>query len=36
VVATLDGGMSVRLPAVTPADLPKLVGASGQELTSAA
>ena len=36
VVATLDGGASVRLPAVTPADLPKLVGASGQELTSAA
>jgi hypothetical protein len=35
VVARLDGGVSVRLPAVTPADLPKLVGASGQELTLA-
>jgi hypothetical protein len=36
VVAALDGGSSVRLPAVTPADLPKLVAASGQELTPAA
>jgi Bacterial PH domain len=34
VVATLDGGGSVRLPAVTPADLPKLVSATGQELLS--
>jgi hypothetical protein len=32
VVATLDGGGSVRLPAVTPADLPRLVAATGQEL----
>jgi hypothetical protein len=36
VIARLDGGASVRLPAVTPADLPKLIGASGQELTTAA
>jgi hypothetical protein len=34
VVATLDGGGSVRLPAVTPADLPRLVAATGQELVS--
>jgi Bacterial PH domain len=34
VVATLDGGRSVRLPAVTPADLPKLVSATGHELLS--
>jgi hypothetical protein len=34
VVATLDGGGSVRLPAVTPADLPKLVSATGHELLS--
>lgn len=32
VVAMLDGGGSVTLPAVSPADLPKLVAASGQEL----
>jgi hypothetical protein len=35
VVAMLDGGGSLRLPAVTPADLPKLVRASGQELARA-
>jgi hypothetical protein len=35
VLAVLDGGGSVRLPAVAPADLPKLVAASGQELTRA-
>ena len=34
VVAVLDGGGSVRLTAVTPADLPKLVAASGTELSS--
>jgi len=32
VVAVLDGGASVRLPAVGPADLPKLVAASGAEM----
>jgi hypothetical protein len=32
VVAVLDGGASVRLPAVGPADLPKLVAASGAKL----
>jgi hypothetical protein len=35
VVAMLDGGNSVRLPAVSPADLPRLVAASGQELGTA-
>jgi Bacterial PH domain len=35
VVAVLDGGTALRLPAVTPADLPRLVAASGQELTRA-
>lgn len=35
VVAMLDGGSSVRLPAVSPADLPRLVAASGQELGTA-
>jgi hypothetical protein len=34
VVATLDSGGSVRLPAVTPADLPRLVAATGQDLVS--
>ena len=34
VVALLDGGGSVRLPAVSPADLPKLVAASGVELNA--
>ncbi|WP_373319496.1 PH domain-containing protein [Rugosimonospora africana] len=34
VVAMLDGGGSVTLPAVTPADLPRLVAASGQELAT--
>jgi hypothetical protein len=33
VVAVLDGGTFVRLPAVDAADLPKLVAASGQEVT---
>ena len=33
VVAVLDAGTFVRLPAVGPADLPRLVAASGQELT---
>ncbi len=33
VVAVLDGGTYVRLPAVGPADLPRLVAASGQEVT---
>jgi Bacterial PH domain len=33
VVAVLDGGTFVRLPAVGPADLPRLVAASGQEVT---
>ena len=33
VVAVLDGGTFVRLPAVDPADLPRLVAASGQEVT---
>ena len=32
VIAVLDGGASVRLPAVRPADLPKLVAASGAEM----
>jgi hypothetical protein len=32
VVAMLHGGASVQLPAVSPADLPRLVAASGQEL----
>jgi len=32
VIATLDGGGSLTLPAVTPADLPRLVAASGQDL----
>ena len=32
VVATLDGGGYLRLPAVTPADLPKLIRASGQDM----
>jgi hypothetical protein len=32
VVAQLADGRSVLLPAVTPADLPRLVAASGQEL----
>jgi hypothetical protein len=36
VVAVLDGGASVRLPAVRPADLPKLVAASGAELDTEA
>jgi hypothetical protein len=35
VVAVLDGGKSVTLPAVGPADLPRLVAASGQELGTA-
>lgn len=35
VVAMLDGGDSVTLPAVSPADLPRLVAASGQELGTA-
>jgi Bacterial PH domain len=34
VVAVLDGGTYVRLPAVGPADLPRLVAASGQEVTT--
>jgi hypothetical protein len=33
VVAVLDGGATVPLTAVTPADLPKLVAASGTELS---
>ena len=33
VVAVLDGGTFVRLPAVDPADLPRLVAASGQKIT---
>jgi hypothetical protein len=36
VVAVLDGGTFVRLPAVGPADLPRLVAASGQEVTEPA
>jgi hypothetical protein len=32
VSAVLDGGGAVRLPAVTPADLPALLEASGQRL----
>jgi hypothetical protein len=32
--AVLDGGATVRLIAVTPADLPKLVAASGTELSN--
>ncbi|GAA5182184.1 hypothetical protein GCM10023322_18630 [Rugosimonospora acidiphila] len=32
VIAMLDGGGSVSLPAVTPSDLPRLVAASGQKL----
>jgi|SRR5947209_6289255 len=35
VVAVLDGGVRVPLTAVTPADLPKLVAASGAELATA-
>jgi hypothetical protein len=34
VTAVLDGGGTVTLTAVTPDDLPKLVAASGTELTS--
>jgi len=34
VTAVLDGGRRVTLTAVTPADLPKLVAASGSELTA--
>jgi hypothetical protein len=36
VVAVLDGGAAVRLPAVSPADLPKLIAASGAELDTGA
>lgn len=36
VVAVLDGGVSVPLPAVGPADLPKLVAASGAAMGSGA
>ena len=31
VIAMLDGGKSVVLPAVTPADLPKLLAATGEQ-----
>ena len=34
VVAVLDGGRSVPLTAVTPADLPRLVAASGTDLAA--
>jgi Bacterial PH domain len=34
VYAVLDDGASIRLPAVTAADLPRLVAASGRELES--
>ncbi len=36
VVATLADGRAVTLPAVSPADVPKLVAASGEELADAA
>lgn len=36
VVALLDGGGVIELPAVTPADLPRLVAASGQTLDEGA
>lgn len=36
VLAVLDGGASVRLPAVRPTDLPKVVAASGATLDTAA
>jgi hypothetical protein len=36
VIALLDGGRSIPLPGVTPADLPRLVAASGQELAAGA
>ena len=34
VVAVLDGGTRMRLSAVTPQDLPRLVGASGTDLST--
>jgi hypothetical protein len=36
VLAVLEGGGAVPLPAVSPAELPKLLAASGQELDEAA
>jgi hypothetical protein len=36
VLAVLEGGGAVPLPAVTPAELPRLLAASGTELTTAA
>jgi hypothetical protein len=35
VTAILNGGGAIRLPAVTPADLPRLIEAGGRHLTSA-